>query len=44
MRKRKIKFALELKNGEQAYSIEDLREHFDLEKVIGYYHDNKLIE
>ena len=44
MRKRKRKFALELKNGEMVRSIEELREHFDLEKVIGYYKDGRLCE
>lgn len=43
MRKRKIKFALELKDGEEARSMDELREHFDLEKVIGYFQDGKLI-
>ena len=32
-----IKFALELKNGESARTIEDLRQHFDLEKVVAYF-------
>ena len=44
MRKRKIKFALELKDGEEVRSMDELREHFDLEKVIGYFQDGKLIE
>lgn len=44
MRKRKIKFALELKDGQEARSIEELREYFDLEKVMGYLHDGKLVE
>lgn len=29
MRKRKMKFALELKNGEMVRSIEELREHLN---------------
>ncbi len=44
MRKRKIKFALELKDGQQVRCIEELREAFDLEKVIGYFQDGKLVE
>ena len=44
MRKRKIKFALELKDGEEARSMEELRAHFDLEKIIGYFQDGKLVE
>ena len=43
MRKRRIKFALELKNGEQVRSLEELQEYFDLEKIIGYYQDGKLL-
>lgn len=44
MRKRKIKFALEMKDGEQVRDLEALQEHFDLEKVIGYFQDGKLLE
>lgn len=44
MRKRKIKFALELKDGQEARSMEELREYFDLGKMIGYFHDGKLAE
>jgi len=32
-----IKFALELKNGESVRTIEDLRQHFDLEKIVAYF-------
>ena len=42
MRNRHIKFALELRGGEQARSLEELREYFDIEKIIGYYQDGKL--
>ena len=42
MKKRKIKFALELKDGEEARSMEELRAYFDLEKIIGYYQDGRL--
>ena len=44
MRKRKIKFALEMKDGEHVRDLEALQEHFDLEKVIGYFQDGKLLE
>ena len=44
MRKRKIKFALELKDGQEARSMEELREYFDLRKIIGYLHDGRLVE
>lgn len=37
-----IKFALELKNGEQARTIEDLRAHFDLEKIVAYFLNGRL--
>ena len=36
---RKVKFALEMKNGEKVRNIEDLKEHFDIESVIGYFKD-----
>lgn len=32
-RKRHIKFALELRDGEQVRSLEELREYFDIETV-----------
>lgn len=38
-----IKFALELKNGESARTIEDLRQHFDLEKVVAYFMNGRLL-
>ena len=43
MRKKGIKFALELKDGAEVRDMDELREHFDLEKIIGYYQDGKLI-
>lgn len=43
MRKRRIKFALELKDGEEARSMEELRAYFDIEKIIGYYQDGRLL-
>lgn len=42
MRKRRIKFALELKDGEEVRSMDELRAYFDLEKIIGYYQDGRL--
>lgn len=42
---RKIKFALEMADGAKVRgSIEELREHFDLEKVVGYFLSGKLVE
>ncbi|MBO6235833.1 MAG: sel1 repeat family protein, partial [Schwartzia sp.] len=38
-----IKFALELKNGESARTIEDLRKHFDLEKIVAYFMNGRLL-
>lgn len=42
MRPRKIKCALKLKDDELVRSLEELQEHFDLEKIIGYFHDGRL--
>lgn len=42
---RKIKFALEMANGVKVRSnLEELREHFDLEKAVGYFLSGKLAE
>ena len=41
---KRIKFALEMKDGMQVRSLEDLREHFDLDKTIGYFVDGKLLK
>lgn len=42
---RKIKFALEMKDGAKVRSnLEELREQFDLEKAVGYFLSGKLIE
>ena len=43
MRKKGIKFSLELRDGAEARNMDELRENFDLEKVIGYFQDGKLI-
>lgn len=40
---KKIKFALEMKDGVQVRNLEDLRDNFDLEKTVGYFLDGKLI-
>lgn len=40
---RKVKFPLELKDGYMARSnIEEIREHFDLEKIIAQFHNGRL--
>ena len=39
---KKIKFTLEMKNGVQARTLEDLQENFDMEKVVGYFSDGRL--
>lgn len=39
---RRIKFPLEMKDGEQVRDIEALREHFDMECVMGYFLNGKL--
>ncbi len=41
---KKIKFALEMADGEKVRTIEDLREHFDMERVMTYFSDGKLLE
>ena len=40
---KKIRFPLELADGTQARTLEDLQEHFDLESVLGYYKNGKLL-
>lgn len=37
-----VKFPLEVKNGVKARNITELKENFDVEKVIGYFLDGKL--
>lgn len=37
-----VKFPLEVKNGVKARNISELRENFDIEKVVGYFLDGKL--
>lgn len=39
---KKIKFALEMKDGMKVRTLEELQEHFDLKTVIGYFLDGKL--
>lgn len=39
---RLIKFPLYLKNEEQVRNLEELREHFDMEALLGYYENGKL--
>lgn len=41
---KKIKFGLAMPDGASVRTIEDLREHFDLETTIGYFLDGKLLE
>lgn len=41
---KKIKFALEMKDGVKVRTIEDLRDSFDIEKAISYFLDGKLLE
>lgn len=41
---KRIKFALEMKDGMQVRNLDDLREHFDLDKTIGYFVDGKLLK
>ena len=41
---KKIRFGLAMPDGANVRTIEDLREHFDLEASIGYFLDGKLLE
>lgn len=40
---KKIKFALKMKDGAEVRNIEDLREHFDIDTVVGYFLDGRLL-
>lgn len=40
---KKIKFPLEMRDGIQVRTLEELRENFDIEKTVGYLVDGKLI-
>lgn len=40
----KVKIPLVMKNGEKAKDMESLRENFDVESVIGYFLDGKLVK
>lgn len=39
---KKIKFALKMKDGAEVRNIEELREHFDIDIVVGYFLDGRL--
>ena len=39
---RQIRFPLHMKNGVQVRTLEELRENFDLESVLGYFENGKL--
>ena len=38
-----IKFPLEMKAGIQVRNINELKEHFDIERVMGYFVDGKFL-
>lgn len=40
---RKIRFPLKMKNGEEVRTLDELKENFDLESVLGYFTDGKLV-
>lgn len=42
-KKKRIRFALEMKDGIQVRTLEDLQENFDLEKAVGYFLEGKLL-
>ena len=39
---RKIRFPLKMKNGAEVRTLDELKENFDLESVLGYFADGKL--
>ena len=41
---KKVKFPLKMADDAQVRTLEELREHFDLTSVLGYYDDGRLIE
>lgn len=41
---KKIRFPLEMDNGTEARTLDELREHFSMEKVVLYYSDGKLLK
>ena len=43
MAKKKIRFPLEMSDGTRVHSLDELREHFDLGSVLGYYKNGKLL-
>ena len=43
MAARRSRFPLEMSDGTQAYSLDDLKKHFDLDAVLGYYKSGKLL-
>ena len=40
---KKIRFPLEMENGVEVRSIEELRNNFSISKVLGYIYDGKLV-
>lgn len=40
---KKVKFPLEMADGAQVRNIDELKEHFDIEKVVGYFTDGRLL-
>lgn len=40
---KKIKFLLEMADGEPVYNLEEFKKHFDAKKAIGYFKDGRLL-
>ena len=40
---KKIRFPLKLADDAQVRTLDELREHFDLEAIVGYYKSGKLL-
>lgn len=41
---KKLRFPLEMENGAEARTLDELREHFSMERVLRYYSDGRLIK
>lgn len=42
-RKKKVKFPLKMADGTEVRTIDEFKEHFDVESVVGYFKDGRLL-
>ena len=40
---KKVKFPLKMADGAEVRTLDELKEHFDIESVVGYFHDGRLL-